>query len=49
LSFSCVTMGQLVFLRKLCADGDHHSRIAVQTELPICSNSDFRLRIDIWA
>ncbi len=42
-------MGQLVFLRKLCADRDHRSRIDIQTELSLFSNGDFRSRIDIWA
>ena len=48
LSFSCVTMGQLVFSRNLCADGDHRSRIDILTDMPLFSNGDLRSRIDIW-
>ncbi len=49
LSFSCVTMGQLVFSRKLCTDGDRRLRIDIQTELPLFSKGDSRSHIDIWA
>ncbi len=49
LSFSCITMGQLVFSRNMCADGDHRLRIDILTDLPLFSNGDFRSRIDIWA
>ena len=34
LSFSCITMDQLVFLRNMCADGDHRLRIEILTICP---------------
>ena len=45
MPFSCDTMGQLVFSRKLFANGDPRSRTDIQVKQG--SLSDVRLRIDI--
>ena len=50
MPFSCVIMGKFLFLRKLFANGDRHSRtdirhprIDIQVELPHFSNRDLYL------
>ena len=47
--FSCVLMGQLVFLRKLFANGDRRPRTDIQVELPHFSNRDLYVRALIFA